>query len=150
MTHQDGCALPSLHMFKDLGDGSATKCTLTEHIFLAWLGIEIGAGDTGTFLPTIVLLLHEEVEFVEGIGSSAVLLFIVGDGLEQANHRHTTFVLELFHWSDDFLDSIDSSATVVSSTKSGDADIAFAVNSESFAWGDNHVGIVEKAMEEVP
>ena len=59
--------------------------------------MELYDSQTGTFLATVVLLLHQEIELIEAIHPGAVLLLIVGKGLTKANHRHTTFVLERFH-----------------------------------------------------
>ena len=97
MAHEDGRALPPLNMFEHLSDGITSECTLTEHVFLTRLGVEIGTGNTCPLLPTIMLLLHKEVELVERIKRSAVFLLIVVEGLKQAYHRHTTFVLERLH-----------------------------------------------------
>ena len=59
--------------------------------------MEIGAGDTRTLLSSVVLFLHQEVELIETIGRGAVLLLIVAEGLQEANHCNATFMLERFH-----------------------------------------------------
>ena len=79
-------------------DGTASKGTFAEHVFLAWLCLEVGAGDARSFLSSIVLLLHEEIEFVESVGSGSVFFLVVTDGFEQANHRHATFMFERLHF----------------------------------------------------
>ena len=52
---------------------------------------------TGTFLPTVVLLLHEEIQLVEAIGVSAILLFIIFKGLEKAYHSYAALMFEYLH-----------------------------------------------------
>ena len=114
MSHQDLSILPASSPFRlPLGalagvgggdglenfvDGTASKGTFAEHIFLAWLCLEIGAGDARSFLSSIVLLLHEEIELVESVGSGSVFFLVVTDGFEQANHRHATFMFERLHF----------------------------------------------------
>ena len=104
MPHEDLGLLPTspkrggvAYCLEYFGDGTAAESTFAQHIFLSWLCIEIGAGNTCPLLSPIVLLLHEEIEFVESVGGGAIFLFIVTDGLEQANHRHATFMFERFH-----------------------------------------------------
>ena len=104
MPHEDLSPLPTspkrggvAYCLKYFGDGTAAESTFAQHIFLSWLCIEVGAGNTCPLLSPIVLLLHEEIEFVESVGGGAIFLFIVTDGLEQANHRHATFMFERFH-----------------------------------------------------
>ena len=78
-------------------DRRSSLGTCTEEKFITWCGVELDDSQTGTFLTTVVLLLHQEIELIEAIHPGAVLLLIVGQGLTQANHRHATFVLEGFH-----------------------------------------------------
>ena len=44
--------------------------------------MQLDNADAGTFLPTVVLFLHEQVKFVEGIGICAVLFLIVFERFE--------------------------------------------------------------------
>ena len=64
----------------------------TVHVFVAGGLMDVDAGDTGPFLTPVVLLLHHQVEFAEGIMAVAVLLLVECHGLEQANHRHPAFM----------------------------------------------------------
>ena len=70
MSHEDLCIFPTAgaDVAEDFGDGAATQSTFAEHVFLAGFGVEVGAGDTGALLTSVVLLLHEEVELVETVG----------------------------------------------------------------------------------
>ena len=86
-----------IDMLEHLCDGILALSTLTEHILLASWGIEVDTRHTSALLPTVVLLLHHQVELVQAIAPGAVFLFVIRQGLQQANHRHTTFMLQLFH-----------------------------------------------------
>ena len=99
MPHEDLGLTPSVlaHLPEYFGDGTAAESTFAQHIFLSWLCIEIGAGNTCPLLSPIVLLLHEEIEFVEGILRGAVFLLVVVERLAQAYHGHAAFVFERFH-----------------------------------------------------
>ena len=70
---------------------------LAEHILLAGRGVEVDAGHASALLTTVVLLLHHQIELVQPIAPRAVLLLVVAQRLQQANHRHTTLMLKLFH-----------------------------------------------------
>ena len=105
MSHEDLGPLPTppkrggvAYCLEYFGDGTAAESTFAQHIFLSWLCLEIGAGDARSFLSSIVLLLHEEIELVESVGSGSVFFLVVTDGFEQANHRHATFMFERLHF----------------------------------------------------
>ena len=83
--------------FEHLGDGILALGLLTKHIFLASRGIEIDTTYTCALLTTVVLFLHHQIEFVQAIAPRTVFLFVVAQRLQQANHRHTTFMLQLLH-----------------------------------------------------
>ena len=61
------------------------------------LTAQFDTSHTSTLLTTVVLLLHHQIEFVQSVAAGAVLLLIIAQGLEQTDHRHTTFMLELLH-----------------------------------------------------
>ena len=86
-----------IDVLEHLCDGILTLSTLTEHIFLTSRGVEVYTGHTSTLLTTVVLLLHHQIELVQPIAPRAVFMFVIRQGLQQANHRHTTFMLQLFH-----------------------------------------------------
>ena len=48
--------------------------------------------DTGALLAAVVLLLHQQIEFVERPGIGAVFLPVVFQRFAQAYHRHATFM----------------------------------------------------------
>ena len=87
----------SLYTLEDLGDGTLALGTLTEHIFLASRGMQTDTGHASPFLSTVVLFLHHEVELVQPITLRAILCLVIALRLQQANHRHTTLMLQLFH-----------------------------------------------------
>ena len=78
-------------------DGGGTFGALAEEIFVTRSRVELDDSEPSTFLTTVVLLLHKEIELIEAIHPGAILLLVVGEGLTQADHRHATFVLEGFH-----------------------------------------------------
>ena len=75
-----------------LGDGVLALRFFAVHVFVAGGLMDVDAGDTGPFLTPVVLLLHHQVEFAEGIMAVAVLHLVECLGLEQANHRHPAFM----------------------------------------------------------
>jgi len=71
--------LPDLSMCRTeyLGDGIGTLGPFAEHVLLAGLRIEFDRGHSGTFLTTVVLFLHHQIELVQTIHPSAILMLIV-------------------------------------------------------------------------
>ena len=53
-----------MHGIKYLLDGRCTLGTFTEEVFVARLTIKFNDSQPCTFLPAVVLFLHEEVELV--------------------------------------------------------------------------------------
>ena len=62
---------------KNLGNSILTFSTLTEHILMSRFATKLDTSHTSTFLATVVLLLHHQIEFVEGIHPSAILLLVI-------------------------------------------------------------------------
>ena len=62
---------------KNLGNGILTFSTLTEHILMSRFATKLDTSHTSTFLATVVLLLHHQIELVEGIHPSAILLLVI-------------------------------------------------------------------------
>ena len=90
---------PSAHLYRleHLGDGILALSPFAMHIFFTHRSIHVDAGDTRTLLTAIVLFLHHQIELVQSVAACAVLLHIIVHRLQQANHRHATFMLQLFH-----------------------------------------------------
>ena len=86
-----------IDMLEHLCDGILALSTFTEHILLASRGVEVDTRHTSALLSTVMLLLHHQIELVQPIAPRAVFLFIIRQGLQQADHRHTTLMLQLFH-----------------------------------------------------
>ena len=82
---------------ENLVDGIFTLGTLAEHVLMTRFGVEFHTCDASTFLPTVVLLLHHQIELIKTIFPCAVLLFVVFERLQKAYHGNATFVFELFH-----------------------------------------------------
>ena len=97
MTHIELPSKRLVNMLEHLCDGILALSTFTEHILLASWGVEVDTRHASALLPTVMLLLHHQVELVQPIAPSAVFLFVIRQGLQQADHRHTTFMLQLFH-----------------------------------------------------
>ena len=81
------------HTTENLRDGILALSLFTEHILRSGLVSETHRGDTCSLLTAVVLLLHHQIEFVEAVGPGAVFLFVIRQRFQQANHRHTTFML---------------------------------------------------------
>ena len=88
-----------IRLAEDFGHGVLALGTLTEHILMSWLTAEFHTSHTSTLLSTVVLLLHHQIEFVECVHPSAVLLLVILQWLQQSDHCHATFMLQWFHLS---------------------------------------------------
>ena len=91
-------AILAVDRLEDLRDGARPSGPLTKHILLAGRGAELDAGEPRAVLPAVVLLLHEEVELVEGIHPGAVFTMIILERLEQPDHCHAAFMLQSLHF----------------------------------------------------
>jgi len=97
MTHVKFATELTRVLGENLADGIFALGSLAEHILVAGLGVEFHTRDASTFLTSVVLLLHHQIEFVQAVSPRAVLLFVILNGFQQANHRHATFVFQLLH-----------------------------------------------------
>ena len=93
----DGMRYLVIHRLKDLGDGILALRLLAVHVFMPRSLVQFHAGHSGTFLSPVVLLLHHQVQLLQGVVLRAVFLLIVFQWLEQANHGYATFMFQLFH-----------------------------------------------------
>ena len=82
-----------------LRDGILAHCFLTKHILLSSRSLQVDTSHASTLLSAIVLLLHHQVKLVQPITACAVFLFVITLWFQQANHRHATLMLQLFHQS---------------------------------------------------
>ncbi len=88
-----------MHRTEYLSNGTGTQGTLTEHIFLTRIGLKLHARQTGRFLATVMLFLHQQIELVQPIHPRAIFFLIVLQRFQQADHRYTAFVFKWFHIS---------------------------------------------------
>ena len=84
---------------EDFGHGVLTLRTLTKHILMSWLSTQFDTSHTSTLLSTVVLLLHHQIEFVECVHPSTILLLVILQWLEQSDHCYTTLMFQWFHLS---------------------------------------------------
>ena len=89
-----------MYITKYLCNGIRTLGPFTEHILMSGSRIQLYTSQSCTFLPSIMLFLHHEIEFIEAIHPSAILLLIVFKWLQQAYQRNATIFLYLFHLFD--------------------------------------------------
>ena len=82
---------------EDLGDGILAFGLFAVHILMSGLSVEFYAGHSGTFLSAVVLFLHHQIEFAEGIFVGTVFLPVVVQWFEQAHHCDAAFVFQGFH-----------------------------------------------------
>ena len=82
---------------EDFGHGVLALRTLTKHILMSWLSAQFDTSHTSTLLSTVVLLLHHQIEFVECVHPSTVLLLVILQWLEQSDHCHATLMFQWFH-----------------------------------------------------
>ena len=97
MAHIELAGEGVVYSFENLRDRILALGLLAEHVFLARWRVEVHAGHARTLLTAVVLLLHHQIELVQSVAPRAVLLLVVAQRLQQADHRHTTFMLQLFH-----------------------------------------------------
>ena len=97
MSHEQLSVVGVIHTLENLRNGILSLCPLTKHILLTHRCVKIHTSHTSTFLTTVVLFLHHQVEFVQPIFPRAVFLLVILQRLQQANHRHATLMLQLFH-----------------------------------------------------
>ena len=83
----------TLHRAEDFGDSPRPHGPFAKHILFARVGLELHTGQSCSLLPTVMLFLHEQIEFIQAIHPGAILLLIVLQRFEQANHCHATFML---------------------------------------------------------
>ncbi len=88
-----------VRLAEDFGHGVLALGTLTEHVLMSRLTAEFHTSHTSTLLSTVVLFLHHQIELVECVHPSTVLLLVILQWLEQSNHCHATFMLQWFHLS---------------------------------------------------
>ena len=88
-----------IRLAEDFGHGILALCTLTEHVLMTWLTAQFDTSHTSTFLATVVLLLHHQIEFVECVHPSTILLLVILQWLEQSDHCYTTLMFQWFHLS---------------------------------------------------
>ena len=82
---------------ENLRDGIFALGLFTEHILRARLLRQTDGSNTGSLLSAIVLFLHHQVEFIETVAPRTVFLLVVAQRLQQADHRHTALMLQMFH-----------------------------------------------------
>ena len=82
---------------EDFGHGILALRTLTKHILMSRLSAQFDTSHTSTLLSTVVLLLHHQIEFVECVHPSTVLLLVILQWLEQSDHCHATLMFQWFH-----------------------------------------------------
>ena len=116
MAHKKGCTFPASAGHSRLRIGSSLLLVglweysehfrngvlalspFTKHIFLASRGVEVDASHSGTLLTAVVLFLHHQVELVQPIAPGSVFLLVITQWLQQANHRHSALMFQLFHF----------------------------------------------------
>ena len=86
-----------LHRFKNFSDGTGTQRPFTEHILFTRICFQFHTCQSGTFLPTVMLFFHQQVELIEPIHPCPVLLFVILQRFKQTNHGNATFMFQLFH-----------------------------------------------------
>ncbi len=82
---------------EDFADCIAALGTFAEEEFGTRVRLHLQCCKSGTFLTTVVLLLHQQIELVKTVHPGSVLFLIVLQWLEQTNQRNATFVFDGFH-----------------------------------------------------
>ena len=77
-------------------DGLWPQFAFAPDVFVAGTCLQVDYSDAGSFLSAVVLLLHQEIELVEGIGVASVFLFVIAYRFAEANHRDAAFMFEWF------------------------------------------------------
>ena len=66
-----------ISLAENLCNGILALCPFTEHVFMSGLSTQFDTGHTCSFLATVVLLLHHQIELVECVHPCAVLLLVI-------------------------------------------------------------------------
>ena len=83
-----------LHSIEDFLYGICAQGSLTIDKLLGRPSMKFYTRQSGTFLPPIVLFLHEQHQFIETIHIGTIFLFVVRKRFEQANQSNAAFVFE--------------------------------------------------------
>ena len=65
------------YILKDFGDGGCARSPFTEHIFLSGCCIQFHACQSGSFLPPVVLLFHQQIHFMESPQWGTILFLVI-------------------------------------------------------------------------
>ena len=82
-----------VHDTEDIGHGVLALRPLAEHILITRLRLELHGRHAGALLATVVLLLHHQIELVEAVHPCTILLLVVLQRFQQANHGHATILV---------------------------------------------------------
>ena len=93
---REPCKL-SVYVAENFLDGTASQPAFAEHEFFARRGLHFHAGQPRTFLSSVVLLFHQQVQLVQAIHPCTVFFLVVAERFEQAYHGDATFMFERFH-----------------------------------------------------
>ena len=69
-------------LVENLGNGAAAHCTFSEDIFVAHRRVSLEAHNACTVLTAVVLLFHQQIQFVEAVAPGAMLLLVVFYGFQ--------------------------------------------------------------------
>ena len=89
----------TVHIVENFANRPATHRTLSEHILLSHFCFHFQTSKSCPFLSAVVLFLHQQIKFIKAVHPRPVLLLIIFQRFQKANHRHTAFVFQLFHLS---------------------------------------------------
>src|SRR5690606_6191718 len=65
-----------LNIGKNLRDSALTYCTITADIAVPRLHVKLDGGYTSTVLPSVMLLLHQQIKFIQPVKRGAILFLI--------------------------------------------------------------------------
>ena len=84
------------HLLEQIIQVIGRIAALAADIARARVGIQLDCSNAGAILTTIALFLHQEAKFVQSIQDSTVFFLVIFNRLEEANHRQSTLMFDLF------------------------------------------------------
>lgn len=82
----------SMNVTEDFLNGGSPHGPLAEHVFLTGSSVQLYTCQSRAFLAAVVLLFHHQVQFVQTIHPRTVMLLVVRQGFQQADHGYSTFM----------------------------------------------------------
>ena len=82
------------HLTEKIGNRLCGIASQSVHEGVSGFSLELNSGNACPVLSTVVLLLHEEIQFVQAIQCRTLLLLVIGKRLQEPDECQTAFVFD--------------------------------------------------------